>query len=132
MSKKTSIIVAIADDYGIGYKNELLAHISADLKRFKEITSGHPVIMGKNTWNSLPFKPLKGRKNIVITKTEGVTFEGATTVHSVNEALAAVPEDQEAFIIGGAMVYKQFLISLTNYISPKYIKHFQLTPFSRR
>ena len=108
MSKKISIIVAIAEDYGIGYKNELLAHISSDLKRFKEITSGHPVIMGKNTWHSLPFKPLKGRENIVITDIEGETFEGATTVYSIDEALSVAPEGQESFIIGGAMIYKQF------------------------
>jgi dihydrofolate reductase len=110
MAKKISIIVAIAQDYGIGYKNELLAHISTDLKRFKEITYDHAVIMGRNTWFSLPEsnRPLKGRKNIVITNIPGEHFDGAVPVYSIDEAIKACPENEESFIIGGAMIYQQF------------------------
>lgn len=110
MRKTISIIVAVAEDCGIGYKNELLAHISEDLKRFKELTSGNTVVMGRNTWFSLPEKnrPLKNRKNIVITNIKGETFEGAVTVYSIDEAMEKCPENAESFIMGGAMVYKQF------------------------
>ncbi len=109
MAKTISIIVAVADNNGIGKGNDLLTHISNDLKRFKKITSGHPVVMGRNTWDSLPFKPLPKRKNVVLTSREGSVFEGALTVHSIEEALAACPENEESFIMGGAQVYKQFL-----------------------
>lgn len=108
MSKTLSIIVAVAEDYGIGLKNELLTHVSADLKRFKKITKGHTVVMGRNTWFSLPNRPLPGRQNIVITNDESETFEGATTVYSIEEAIEKCPENEESFIMGGAMVYKQF------------------------
>lgn len=108
MSKTLSIIVAVAENYGIGLNNELLTHISADLKRFKQITKGHPVVMGRNTWFSLPKRPLPGRENIVITNDKSETFEGATTVYSIEEAIEKCPENQESFIMGGAMVYKQF------------------------
>lgn len=108
MAKILSIIVAVAADNGIGYKNDLLTHISADLKRFKQITSGHAVIMGRNTWLSLPKRPLPNRTNIVLTSQSGATFEGAVVAHSLTEALAACPDNQESFVIGGAKVYEQF------------------------
>lgn len=108
MSKTISIIVAVAEDYGIGHENKLLAHLSADLKRFKQITQGHPVVMGRNTWFSLPNRPLPNRKNIVITNIPGEVFEGADTVYSIEEAIKKMPENEESFIIGGAMIYKQF------------------------
>jgi dihydrofolate reductase len=108
MAKTISIIVAIAQNYGIGYKNELLAHISEDLKRFKAITGGKTVVMGRNTWFSLPKRPLPNRQNIVITNVEGEKFEGADTVYSIDEAINRCPDNAESFIMGGAMVYKQF------------------------
>lgn len=108
MSKTISIIVAVAEDYGIGNQNKLLTHVSADLKRFKEITKGHTIVMGRNTWFSLPKRPLPNRSNIVITNNPGETFDGAVTVYSIDEALEICPENQESFIVGGAMVYKLF------------------------
>lgn len=108
MAKTLSIIVAVAENNGIGYKNELLTHISADLKRFKQITKGHTVVMGRNTWFSLPNRPLLGRQNIVITNNPKEKFEGADTVNSIQQAIDACPENQESFIMGGAMVYEQF------------------------
>jgi dihydrofolate reductase len=106
--KTISIIVAVAADNGIGYQNQLLTHISADLKHFKQITKGHTVVMGRNTWFSLPNRPLPNRINIVITNIPNEVFEGAVTVYSIQEALSACPDNQESFIIGGAMVYQQF------------------------
>jgi dihydrofolate reductase len=107
--KKISIIVAIAENNGIGKDNQLLWHIPADLKRFKQITQGHTVIMGRNTFLSLPGGPLKNRRNIVITNDPADHFEGCEMVFSVNEALEKCDENQENFIIGGASVYRQFL-----------------------
>ena len=106
-----SIIVAIAENYAIGKNNDLLWHIPEDLKRFKRITTGHKVIMGKKTYLSLPFRPLRNRENIVITDDPGDVFEGCTIVFSIPEAMEHCKPGEENFIIGGASVYKQFLPS---------------------
>jgi dihydrofolate reductase len=104
-----SIIVAIAEDYGIGNKNELLWHIPGDLKRFKRLTFGHTVIMGKKTWESLPRKPLSGRKNIVLTDDPLEIIEFCITAYSIEDALIKCGEDDEIFIIGGGSIYRQFM-----------------------
>lgn len=103
-----SIIVAIAQNFAIGKNNDLLFHLPNDLKRFKEITTGHPVIMGRNTFLSLPKGALPKRRNIVITDNADEKFEGCEMVFSVDEAVKAVKNDSEAFIIGGGMIYRQF------------------------
>ena len=103
-----SIIVAVAENYAIGKKGDLLCHMPADLKHFKEITSGHTVMMGERTFLSLPKHPLPNRRNIVLTDVVGKTFEGAETVYSLEELRAKSEElREEAFVIGGGMVYKQ-------------------------
>jgi dihydrofolate reductase len=107
--KKISIIVAIAKNFAIGKDNKLLWHISADMKRFKRITEGHQVIMGKLTYESLPVHPLPNRKNIVISDNPLDSFEGCTTVYSIEEAVELCSEQEESFIIGGGSVYRQFL-----------------------
>ncbi len=107
--KNISIIVAIARNFAIGKDNNLLWHISADLKRFKKITSGHAVIMGKRTYESLPFRPLPKRTNIVITDVPDEKFEGCTTVYSIQQAIDFCKEDDETFVMGGGSVYRQFL-----------------------
>jgi dihydrofolate reductase len=107
--KNISIIVAIAENNGIGKNNDLLWHISADLKRFRQITLGHTVIMGKNTYLSLPLRPLKNRRNIVISDNRSDHFEGCLTVFSVDEAIENCNENEESFVIGGASVYRQFM-----------------------
>ena len=104
-----SIIVAIAENLAIGKNNDLLWHIPADLKRFKQITSGHPVITGKRTYESLPRRPLPNRVNIVITDVPGEHIEGCKMAYSIDEALAKCNPAEENFIIGGASVYRQFL-----------------------
>jgi len=107
--KQISIIVAIAKNNAIGKDNQLLWHISEDLKRFKQITSGHQIIMGKKTYESLPKRPLPNRTNIVITDVPGEKFEGCVTVYSIEEALHYCTETDESFVIGGGSVYRQFL-----------------------
>ena len=102
-----NIIVAVAENGVIGDKNNLLWHISEDLRNFKRITSGHPVIMGRKTYESLG-RPLPNRTNVVITHSDAA-FEGCTTVHSLEEALAMFPAGEEVFIIGGAQIYEQAL-----------------------
>jgi dihydrofolate reductase len=104
-----SIIVAVSDDWGIGKDNDLLWHISEDLKRFKRLTSGNTIIMGKKTWESLPKKPLPNRKNVVITDKPGETFENAITAYSIEDSLAKCTVGEEIFIIGGGSIYRQFL-----------------------
>ena len=104
-----SIIAAIGKHREIGYKNNLLWHIPEDLKRFKKITSGHTVIMGRKTFESINCKPLPNRKNIVITSQKGFYAEGAEIVHSVKVAMEQARKDGEIFILGGATVYEQCL-----------------------
>jgi dihydrofolate reductase len=104
-----SIIVAVSDDWGIGKDNELLWNISEDLKRFKRLTSGNTVIMGKKTWDSLPRKPLPGRKNIVLTDDPEEIINGSVTAYSVDDAMSKCAEGEEVFIIGGGSVYRQFI-----------------------
>ncbi|MBL7967871.1 MAG: dihydrofolate reductase [Prolixibacteraceae bacterium] len=103
-----SIIVAIAQNFAIGKNNDLLFHLPNDLKRFKEITTGHPVIMGRNTLLSLPKGALPNRRNIVITDNPDEKFDRCEMVFSIEEAIRAVENEQEAFIIGGGMIYRQF------------------------
>lgn len=106
--KNISIIVAIAENFAIGKNNELLFHLSGDLRRFKEITTGHTIIMGRNTLLSLPRWPLPNRRHIVITDNPDDNFEGCKTVFSIEEAIGKVQNENEAFVIGGGMVYRQF------------------------
>ncbi len=106
--KNISIIVAVAQNFGIGKNNDLLFHLPNDLKRFKQITTGHPVIMGRNTLLSLPKWPLPNRTNIVITDDPQESFDGCAMVQSIAEAVGKVKDEKEAFVIGGGMVYRQF------------------------
>ena len=107
--KMISIIVAVSEDWGIGKNNELLWHISEDLKRFKKLTTGNTVIMGKRTWESLPKRPLVNRTNIVLTDRPGELFEGAVSAYSIDDALSKCGSDEEVFIIGGGSIYSQFM-----------------------
>ena len=102
-----SIIAAVDRKRGIGYQNRLLFWLPNDLKRFKALTTGNTIIMGRKTFESLP-KVLPRRKNIIITKKEDYKTDGATVVHSISEALNEVESDT-AFIIGGGDIYRQFL-----------------------
>ena len=90
--KNLSMIAAVGENLELGYQNQLLCHLPIDLKHFKEITSGHTVLMGDNTWFSLPKKPLPNRRNIVITL-DDVAFPDCETVHSIEDALDLRRED---------------------------------------
>ena len=103
-----SIIVAVAQNGTIGDKNSLLWHIKEDMRFFRTTTSGHAVIMGRKTFESLGSKPLPKRTNIVITR-QDVEFEGALTAHSLQEAIRMAEGDEEAFVIGGAQIYAEAL-----------------------
>lgn len=103
----TSIIVAVAQNGVIGDKNSLLWHISEDLKYFKSLTSGHPVLMGRKTYESIG-RPLPNRTNVVISRQE-IEIPGCRVVHSFEEAIGLFPADEELFVIGGAQIYAEAL-----------------------
>jgi len=105
-----SIIAAVASNNAIGKNNDLLWHIPHDLKRFKKLTLGHCMIMGKKTWHSIGGKALKGRKNIVMSHQAGLCDDaGCIQAASVEDALAKCSGDGEIFIAGGETVYRQFM-----------------------
>ena len=105
---KISIIAAVADNYAIGKSNNLPWHLPADLKHFRQLTTGHAVVMGKRTFESLPKGPLPNRKNIVLTSvmSEGVS-EGYFEADSLEDAIFLCEHEEQVFIMGGATVYKQ-------------------------
>ena len=102
-----AIIVAVAENGVIGGDNRLLWHISEDLKHFKAVTTGHPVVMGRKTYESLG-RPLPGRRNVVVTR-QNISIEGCDVVHSLDEALALFRPEEKVFVIGGAQIYAQAL-----------------------
>ena len=102
-----NIIVAVAPDLAIGRRGDLLFHVSADLRRFKELTMGHPIIMGRKTFESLPKGALPGRRNIVISRNRDFNAPGAEVFPSLEAAVAACSGTGEVFIIGGAQIYSQ-------------------------
>ena len=103
-----SIIVAVASNGVIGDKNSLLWHIREDMIHFRTTTSGHPVIMGRKTFDSIG-RPLPKRTNVVITRDTNLVIEGCTVVHSLEEAVSMFDSAEEVFIIGGAQIYAQAL-----------------------
>ena len=104
-----AIIVAVDENNAIGKDGQLLAHLPNDLKRFKNITSGHTVIMGRKTFESLPKGALPNRKNIVLSSLPDFVANGITVCRNFDEALALCHDEETIFIIGGASVYKEAL-----------------------
>ena len=111
-----SIVVAVAQNMAIGRDNDLLWHISDDLKRFKNLTSGHTVVMGRRTFESLPRKPLPKRRNIVLTRSLDFHYDVPPTstgtlevANSIPKLLSLVKDEEETFIIGGGSVYRDLL-----------------------
>lgn len=100
------IVVAVDENWGIGKDNQLLWHLPADLKHFKNITSGHPVIMGRKTYESIG-RALPNRRNVVISRQTSLQIEGVEVVHSLEEALALLAQEAVVFIIGGAQIYRE-------------------------
>ena len=103
-----TMIAAAAENNALGKDNDLIWHISEDLKRFKRLTTGHAIIMGRKTFESMP-KALPNRTNIVLTKRKDYQAKGAEVVHTVEDALELVKEDLQPFIIGGGQIYSLFM-----------------------
>jgi dihydrofolate reductase len=102
---KISAIVAMGENRAIGFRGKIPWHLSADFKRFKELTMGHPIVMGRKTFESIG-KPLPGRTNIVVTTDSGYGAEGCIVAHSLEEAFVAGNGADEVFVIGGAQIYQ--------------------------
>lgn len=103
-----SIIVAVAENHVIGDNNRLIWHIPGDLKRFKAITMGHPIVMGRKTFESIG-KPLPGRTNVIISRNKEFKAEGCLVYNSLRGALEALRHEKEVFIIGGGEIYRETL-----------------------
>ena len=104
----TSVIAAVAKNRAIGYENKLIYWLPNDLKRFKALTTGHTIIMGRNTFLSLPKGALPNRRNIVLSRSTK-DFPGCDVYSSLEEALKHCTPDEDIYIIGGASVYRQAL-----------------------
>lgn len=105
---KLALIAAIAENNAIGYENKLIYWLPNDLKRFKELTTGHTIIMGSNTFRSLPKGALPNRRNIVLSRKEN-SFPGADTYSSLEEALSSCTGEETVYIIGGESLYRAAL-----------------------
>ena len=105
-----TIIAAIGKNNELGKDNDLIWHLPADLKRFKKITSGHHILMGRNTFESIG-KPLPNRTSVIITRKENYFIDGCLSANSIEKAIELANHDEAAFIIGGAQIYKQALKS---------------------
>ncbi len=118
-----NLIVAIAENNAIGKAGDLLCHLPDDLKHFKQITTGCTVIMGERTFFSLPRHPLPNRRNIVLSDNNNFSFENTEVAHSIEEVEALIQPNEQAFIIGGGMVYRQFITR----VDKLYITHIHHT-----
>ena len=103
---KVTLIAAIDQNRVLGKDNQLIWHLPEDLKRFKRLTTGHAIIMGRKTFESLP-KALPNRHNIVVTRNQNYSKEGITVCHSVKDALECAKDDEQPFVIGGGQIYEQ-------------------------
>lgn len=103
--KSIQAIVAIDENGAIGRQGDLLCHLPADMRHFKEVTMGHSIVMGRKTFESFPRRPLPGRQNIVITRNAAWQYPGVTVANSLEEAITAA-QTETVFIIGGAQVYE--------------------------
>lgn len=103
-----TIIAAIGRNNELGKNNDLIWYLPADLKRFKKITTGHTIIMGRNTFESIG-KPLPNRRSIIITRNKAYQQEGCEVVYSLEEAIQLIKGEEAAFIIGGAQIYKEII-----------------------
>jgi dihydrofolate reductase len=127
--KPISIIAAVAENGAIGKDNKLLCYLPADLKRFRQITLGHTVLMGKNTYLSLPFRPLKDRRNIIISDVPGEQIPRCLIAWSIEEALEKCESDDENFVIGGASIYQQMMPFANKLYITRIYKSFEADTF---
>jgi dihydrofolate reductase len=107
-NKNITIIAAIGENNELGLDNKLIWNIKEDLKRFKKLTTGHSIIMGRKTFESIS-KALPGRLNIVLTKNKNFKFKNVSTASNINEAIELTKDDEQPFIIGGSEIYSLFI-----------------------
>jgi dihydrofolate reductase len=124
-----SIIAVVGNNRELGLKNQLLCHLPEDLKRFKTITSGHTVIMGDKTWESLPKKPLPNRRNIVMTLHQDCDYPDCEIAHSIEELYALIENEEECFIIGGATIYNLFINTINKLYLTRVLADFEADAF---
>ncbi len=118
-----TIIAAIAENNALGKDNDLIWHLPADLKQFKKVTSGHYVLMGRNTFESIG-KPLSNRTTVIITRNKEYKKEGCIVVNSIEKAIEVAKGDKNIFIIGGAQIYKQAMaLGLVNQLDITQVHH---------
>lgn len=129
MGKQISIIVAIASNNAIGKDNDLLWHITKDLKRFKRLTEGHFIVMGKRTYFSLPKRPLPKRTNMIITDLPGEEIDNCLMAYSIEDAISKMDNASESFIIGGGSIYRQFMEFADKLYITKVHKEFEADTF---
>ena len=127
--KSLNMIAVIGNNRELGLDNQLLCHLPEDLKRFKLITSGHPVIMGDRTWESLPVKPLPKRRNIVMTLNRNADYKECELVHSIKELYDLLDEEEECFIIGGATIYNLFIDKIDKLYLTRVLADFEADVF---
>lgn len=101
-----TVIAAVAQNNALGKENQLLWHLPDDFKRFKTLTSGHYIIMGRKTFESFP-KPLPNRTHVIITRQSDYQPEGCIVVNSLKKAIEVCPKNEEVFVIGGGEIYRQ-------------------------
>ena len=107
-NKNITIIAAIGENNELGLDNKLIWNIKEDLKRFKKLTTGHSIIMGRKTFESIS-KALPGRLNIVLTKNKNFKFKNVSTASNIHEAIELTKDDEQPFIIGGSEIYSLFI-----------------------
>lgn len=127
-NKNISIIVATAENWAIGLNNELLWHISADLKRFKALTTAHTIVMGRKTYESIG-RPLPNRRNIIISRDTELKLAGCEVYNTIEDALEATKGESEVFIIGGAEIYKQTIDMASKIYLTKVMKSYDADAF---
>lgn len=123
MKHKLSLIVAVAKNGVIGHNNSMPWHLPEDLKHFRALTTGHHIIMGRKTYESLG-RLLPGRTTVIVTRNQDYKLEGALIAHSLASAVALCAGDAEAFVIGGAELYQQAL----DFVDKLYVTEVDLTP----
>ena len=124
-------IVAVNEDWGIGYNGDLLEHIPEDLKYFKALTTDHVVVMGSKTWDSLPKKPLPNRANIIISNKGNLLLENGAIRLKLDDLLLGIADfENDIFVIGGGTIYKQLLPYCDRvYVTKIYKKHENVDTF---
>ncbi len=122
------LVVAISENNAIGKDNQLLWHLPADLKHFKNITTGHTIIMGRKTYDSIG-KPLPNRRSIVITRQKDLEIEGVEVVNSLADAIELCQTDEKVFVIGGAEIYKHAIAMCNKIYLTRVHQHYDADAF---